>query len=156
VYFMKVTVEVGGHWPDAVAVLLRDLPDWFGIEESNRAYIAAAETLDNTAAMLDGEIAGICLVRDHTATASEIELLAVRSDLHRRGVGRVLVAHVERDLRTRGITLLQVKTRGPSLPSPAYERTRAFYQALGFVPLEERTDIWGAENPCLISVKVLC
>jgi len=36
-----------------------------------------------------------------------------------------------------------------------YARTRAFYRALGFLPLEERTDIWGPENPCLISVKAL-
>jgi len=152
---MEVTVEVGRHWPDAVSALLRDLPEWFGIEASNRAYVAAAEILDNTAAILDGEIVGICLVRHHTATASEIELLAVRSDLHGRGVGRLLLARVESDLRTRGNTLLQVKTRGPSLPSPAYERTRAFYEAMHFVPLEERTDIWGPENPCLISVKTL-
>jgi GNAT superfamily N-acetyltransferase len=152
---MEVTVEVGGHWPDAVAALLRDLPEWFGIEESNRMYVAAAEVLDNIAATLDGEIVGVCLVRDHTAAASEIELLAVRSDMHRRGVGRLLLARVESDLRTRGITLLQVKTRGPSLPSAAYERTRAFYEAMNFVPLEERTDIWGPGNPCLISVKVL-
>jgi GNAT superfamily N-acetyltransferase len=152
---MGMTVEIGRHWPVAVATLLRDLPEWFGIEESNRTYVAAAEILDNVAARLDGEIVGICLVRGHTATASEIELLAVRSDLHRRGVGRLLLAQVERDLRTWGITLLQVKTRGPSLPSPVYERTRAFYEAMGFVPLEERTDIWGPANPCLISVKVL-
>jgi ribosomal protein S18 acetylase RimI-like enzyme len=152
---MTVSFEVGGHWPDAVAALLRDLPDWFGIEESNRSYVAAAEVLDNTAATLDGQIVGICLVRGHTPAASEIELLAVRSNLHRCGVGRLLLARVEADLRTRGTMLLQVKTRGPSLPSPAYERTRAFYEAMGFVPLEERVDIWGPENPCLISVKVL-
>ena len=34
-------------------------------------------------------------------------------------------------------------------------RTRAFYESVGFMPLEERNDIWGAGNPCLISVKPL-
>jgi hypothetical protein len=37
----------------------------------------------------------------------------------------------------------------------ANARTRAFYVALGFVPLEERTDIWGPGTPCLIFVKPL-
>lgn len=31
----------------------------------------------------------------------------------------------------------------------------AFYESVGFLPLEERSDIWGPDNPCLISVKVL-
>jgi ribosomal protein S18 acetylase RimI-like enzyme len=152
---MDVTIEVGGQWPEAVAELLADLPEWFGIEDSNRAYVALAHTLDSLAAMLDGEIVGVCLVRHHNTASSEIELLAVRRDLHRRGIGRRLLARVEADLRSRGAALLEVKTRGPSRPSAPYERTRAFYESLAFVPLEERTDIWGPENPCLIMVKPL-
>ena len=46
--------------------------------------------------------------------------------------------------------VLQVKTFGPSGASEEYERTRAFYESVGFWPLEERTDIRGPENPCLI------
>jgi ribosomal protein S18 acetylase RimI-like enzyme len=152
---MEITVETTGHWPDALAALLAGLPEWFGIEESNRGYVAAAGALDNTTARLDGEIVGLCLVRDHNPLASEIELLAVRRDLHRHGIGRLLVTRVEADLRARGVTMLHVKTRGASRPSPEYQRTRAFYESIGFVPLEERSDIWGPENPCLIMVKPL-
>jgi len=46
-------------------------------------------------------------------------------------------------------------TFGPSGVSEEYERTRAFYAMVGFWPLEERADIWGPDNPCLISVKAL-
>jgi len=53
------------------------------------------------------------------------------------------------------VRLLQVKTFGPSGESQEYERTRAFYERMGFLALEERTDIWDADNPCLISVKPL-
>jgi hypothetical protein len=53
------------------------------------------------------------------------------------------------------VKLLQVKTFGPSGASIEYERTRAFYDAVGFLPLEERTDIWGPGNPCLILVRPL-
>jgi hypothetical protein len=77
----------------------------------------------------------------------------VRRDLHRQAIGRRLLQCIEADLLADGVRLLEVKTFGPSGDSAEYERTRAFYRACGFLPLEERTDIWGPENPCLISVK---
>ena len=57
-------------------------------------------------------------------------------------------------LRDRGVEYLQVKTLGPSRPDAGYERTRGFYEARGFVPLEELHDLWDA-NPCLLLVKRL-
>lgn len=36
-----------------------------------------------------------------------------------------------------------------------YARTRAFYEARGFTPLEEQSTLSGEENPCLIYLKVL-
>ena len=150
---MEIRIETGGQWPDAVAALLRDLPEWFGIEESVRAYIEAARTLPSAAALAGDDVVGVCLLRRHTDVAAEIELLAVRRDLHRGGIGRRLVERVESDLAADGVRLLQVKSRGPSAESAEYARTRAFYGACGFLPLEERTDIWGPENPCLIMVK---
>ena len=152
---MGVTIEVGGHWPEAVGQLLRGLPEWFGIEQSILNYIEAARTLPSAAAIRDGEVVGVCVIRRHTPVAAEIEVLAVGRGLHRRGIGRRLVERVEVDLRADGVRLLQVKTFGPSGSSDEYERTRAFYESIGFMPLEERTDIWGPDDPCLISVKPL-
>ena len=36
-----------------------------------------------------------------------------------------------------------------------YDRTRAFYLAYGFRPLEEFPDLWGAENPALQLIKTI-
>lgn len=152
---MNVTVAGGGQWPEAVERLLAGLPEWFGIEQSVHEYIAAARVLPSTVARLGDEVVGVCLVHRHTPVAAEIELLAVERARHRRGIGRRLLDHVEAEQRETGIELLQVKTRGPSAPSAEYARTRAFYAALGYLPLEERTDIWGPDNPCLIMVKPL-
>ncbi|MDQ1477342.1 MAG: hypothetical protein QOE62_2571 [Actinomycetota bacterium] len=152
---MEVTIVSSVPRPDEVGRLLRDLPEWFGIEQSIRSYVDAARTLPSTFALRDGEVVGACVVRHHTAVAAEIEVLAVARTLHRQGVGRRLVQTVESGLREGGVVLLQVKTFGPSGVSEEYERTRAFYASMGFLPLEERTDIWGTENPCLISVKPL-
>jgi ribosomal protein S18 acetylase RimI-like enzyme len=152
---VDVEVRFGGQWPDDVERLLRGLPEWFGIESSIADYVHSARTMPSVVANSGDEIVGVCLVRHHNPAAAEIEVLAVRRDLHRQGIGRRLVDALERDLRDRGVKLLQVKTRGPSAPSEEYDRTRAFYEALGFIPLEERSDIWDAENPCLILVKPL-
>jgi GNAT superfamily N-acetyltransferase len=152
---VEIRIVTDGHWPDVVDTLLHDLPEWFGIEASVRAYVESARTLPGVAAVADSAVVGICLLRRHTDVAAEIELLAVRRDLHRSGIGRQLLARAEAELRAEGVQLLQVKTFGPSGASTEYERTRAFYRACGYLPLEERTDIWDADNPCLISVKPL-
>ncbi len=148
---MEVTIVWNTKRPDEVERLLRDLPEWFGIEHSMLSYVDAARTLPSTFAVRGSEVVGVCVVRHHTAVAAEIEVLAVARTLHREGIGRRLVQAVESGLRESGVALLQVKTLGPSGASEEYERTRAFYASIGFLPLEERTDIWGAKNPCLIS-----
>jgi GNAT superfamily N-acetyltransferase len=89
---------------------------------------------------------------DHGFSAIEIHLLAVRPHAHRQGVGQALIGQassIARDLRKPYVT---VKTQGPSRAYEPYARTRAFYLALGFEPLEELTSIWGPENPCLIMI----
>ncbi len=80
--------------------------------------------------------------------------MAVDPAEHRHGAGRALVTALERDLIADGVRLLQVKTLGPSRPDAGYARTRKFYQAMGFEPVEEITGLW-PENPCLIMVKPL-
>jgi len=152
---VDVTIESGGHWPDDTERIIRELPEWFGMEDANAAYVQASRVLPSFAARFGNDVVGVCLIRRHNPVAAEIELLAVTRDQHRQGIGRQLLARVERDLRADGVLLLQVKTFGPSGSSEEYARTRAFYASVGYVPLEERTDIWGPENPCLISVKPL-
>jgi GNAT superfamily N-acetyltransferase len=128
------------------------LPEWFGIAESNAAYAAHAEREQAWVAEEAGEALGLMSLVDHGFSALEIHLLAVRRRLHRRGVGGALVAKACSIARRLGKPYVTVKTRGPSRPYEPYERTRAFYLAAGFEPLEEFTDIWGPENPCLVMI----
>ena len=152
---MKLTIESGGQWPEDAERLLGELPEWFGIPEANATYVESARVLPSYAAYFDADVVGICTIRHHNPESAEIDLLAVARAHHRVGVGRALVARVEQDLRADGVRMLQVKTLGPSDDYEPYVRTRFFYASAGFVPLEERTDIWGADNPCLIFVKAL-
>ena len=138
----------------ACEVILRALPDWFGIEESIVDYVAEIEVLDTYGAF-DGErLAGFLTVRPHFAESAEVLVMGVRPELHRRGIGSALLAHAEAALRASGARWLQVKTLGPSHADEFYARTRAFYAAHGFDPLEENASRWPG-NPCLTMVKKL-
>ena len=130
--------------------VLRDLPEWFGIEESTRKYIEDAATLPTFA--VEPELGFLCL-KQHTPHAAEVYVMGVRREQQRRGIGRALVAEAERWCRAQGIRYLQVKTLGPSRPDAGYEATRAFYEAVGFVALEELHGLWSHDNPTLILVK---
>jgi GNAT superfamily N-acetyltransferase len=134
--------------------ILRSLPDWFGIEESLRRYVADLAELEATVAIVSGEIAGFMSLRRHNSWTTEIDVIAVRPEHHGRGTGRALVEDAEARIRLRGMKFFQVKTLGPSRPSEHYDRTRHFYERMGFLPLEEN-DLWGPANPCLIMVKHL-
>jgi coenzyme F420-0:L-glutamate ligase/coenzyme F420-1:gamma-L-glutamate ligase len=130
--------------------VLRDLPEWFGIEQATQAYIEAASTLPTFAVEPD---AGFLCLKQHTPRAAELYVMGVQREQHRRGIGRALVAAAESWCRAHGIRYLQVKTLGPSRPDPEYDRTRAFYEALGFIALEEFRGLWDEENPALLLVK---
>lgn len=150
---VSVTFEPAN--PPIVESLLRSLPAWFGIEDAIVEYVAAAARLVTYVARdADHSPVGVLLVQRHFPAAAEIHLMAVDPARHRGGVGRALVRAAEDDLAAEGVHLLQVKTLGPSRPDPNYARTRLFYEACGFQPLEELHGLWG-DNPCLLLVKTL-
>ena len=145
-----VEIEDPAERSRVAEAVLRDLPEWFGIEESTAAYIADAATLPTFAVEPD---AGFVCLKQHTPGAAELYVMGVRREQQRRGIGMALAAAAESWCRTRGIRYLHVKTLGPSASSRGYEATRAFYQAMGFVALEELHGLWDEENPTLILVK---
>jgi GNAT superfamily N-acetyltransferase len=139
-----------------VEPILRSLPAWFGIESSIVQYVKDIEQMPTFLALDgDGCTIGFMSVRRHFAHAAELYVLAVRPERHRRGVGRALLAEIEPWLVRDGVRWLQVKTLSPRQPCEFYERTRRFYEAMGFVPLEEFPTLWGERNPCLQMVKTI-
>jgi ribosomal protein S18 acetylase RimI-like enzyme len=135
--------------------ILAALPDWFGIPDSNATALADLARLPSWVALSGAEPRGAVTLREHDPHSFEIHFLAVHPSQHRRGIGRALLEHGASFARTRGGRVLHVKTLGPSHPDPFYARTRAFYRALGFVPLFESSAFWGEENPTLVLVRTL-
>lgn len=153
---MEVTIEVPATGKASLCEpILRSLPDWFGIEEDIRKYLAEINRLPTFLALDRGDVLGFLTLKQHFAQSAEILIMGCLPKVHRQGIGRELVKAAEDWLLDQGVEYLQVKTLGPSRPDPGYEVTRAFYQALGFAPLEEFKQIWDEDNPCLVMVKKL-
>lgn len=166
----QVSASAGSPWivrpsepvPEVIDSLLRALPAWFGIESSNQGYVEAAKTMptylawprDDPRPTAERAPQAALLLTRHFPQAAEIYLMAVAPSAHRQGAGRALVAAVERDLIADSAVLLQVKTLGPAHPDLGYAKTRLFYEAMNFIPVEEITDLWPG-NPCLIMIKPL-
>jgi ribosomal protein S18 acetylase RimI-like enzyme len=92
-------------------------------------------------AVEDDEIVGFLTLARHDPASAEITWMAVRADQRRQGIGRRLVERAIADLAADGVELLSVLTLAESVEeerdSDNYAETRAFYRALGFIPLRE-------------------
>lgn len=135
--------------------ILRSLPEWFGIELSTAQYIQDIETLPTVMAVSGDKLVGFLAITHHSPFAAEIHVMGVLPEVHRQGIGRALIGKAEAFLRSQGILFLQVKTLSSAHPSKFYARTRQFYNAMGFKPLQEFPELWGTANPCLQMVKWL-
>jgi len=128
--------------------ILRQLPDWFGIEESTMEYINNAKETDFIAAYGADELVGFISIKYNNDYTAEIYVMGVSSSCHKKGIGRKLIHEAEKLTREKGCKFLMVKTLGESHPDVHYKK-------VGFYSLEEIKEIWGEENPCLLMVKNL-
>lgn len=142
-------------YADNCVAILRMLPQWFGMEQSIVNYGVDLTHLPTFVAEVNRETVGFLTLKIHTVYAAEIWVMGVHPEYHRRGIGKALLAKAERYLQQQGKEYLQVKTISAADSSPSYAKTRAFYEAVGFRPLEELTELWSEENPCLMMIKWL-
>jgi ribosomal protein S18 acetylase RimI-like enzyme len=152
--FMNIEGPLLGQGP-VCETILRALPEWFEIEASLVQYVRDANELPTFVAFEDGRAVGFMAVKHHFPQSADLYVLGVLKEMHRCGVGRALLARVEAYLREKGVEYLQVKTVSASSPDPGYAKTRAFYEAMGFRPLEEFKTLWDEANPCLLMVKAV-
>lgn len=136
--------------------ILRALPDWFGIEEAIVDYVSEIDHLPTFLAVdPEQQAVGFLSLKQHSPYAAEVYVMGVRLEAHHQGLGRALMAAAEAYLRGLDVEYLQVKTLAPSHPDTHYARTRLFYEAMGFRPLEVLPKLWDEWNPCLLMVKRL-
>lgn len=125
---------------DVCDAVVASLPYFFGDPSGVEECKVAVRTHEGWVATLRGDVVAFVTVVSHFPSSAEITWLAVHADHRRRGVGHRLVDHVKVEMAARGRRVLHVLTLGPSVPEDEpdnYGGTRAFYEAMGFVPLRE-------------------
>ena len=126
---------------EACDAVVLTLPYHFGNEAGRAECARAVRTQDGLVAVEEGEVVGFLTLERHDPRGAEITWMAVHADRRRRGVGRGLIERAVDDLARARVELLSVLTLAESEPEERetdnYAGTRAFYRALGFVPLRE-------------------
>ena len=108
------------------------LTEWFGDADSNRHYAKQAEILTGYVARLDGAVRGMLLLKTHSPISIEIYWLGVEPNCHRAGLGRALVEAACKAAQAEGVKFVFVSTLHPSDSYEPYQRTRQFYETMGF------------------------
>ena len=133
--------------------ILRALPDWFGIESSLIQYVKDADIRPTMLAQDENDFIGFITIKKHFRESADIHCMGILPKYHRKGIGKFLIKELEKYLKDEGVKLLQVKTLSADRDCSAYAKTRAFYKAVGFIPLEVFPTLWDEANPCLLWAK---
>ena len=133
------------------ASVLASLLDWFGLPDSTAEYVRVSRGLPFWTAEEDGGAVGFAVLKETAPKAAEVYVMGVRPERHRGGLGKRLFRALYRYAGERGYAFLQVKTVQEGR-YPEYDRTNAFYRAVGFTELECFPTLWDAWNPCQVLV----
>jgi len=136
-------------------LILHALPNWFGVETSIIDYIDKVKLMPFWAAFDGEKPIGFSALTVHNSYTSEVCVMGIIEAYHRRGIGHRLIECCELFCSDHQMEFLTVKTLDGSAPSNGYAKTRQFYLALGFRPLEVFPLHWDKENPCLFMAKHL-
>jgi len=134
--------------------ILSNLPDWFGVPQYVEEYVHNSRNLPFWAAMVDGNYVGFITLKETSKYAVEIHVMGILKEYHRQGIGRKLFEALHTYAKEQGYSFLQVKTVDAGYYED-YDRTRLFYESLGFKALECFPTLWDAQNPCLVLVMSL-
>lgn len=133
--------------------ILRLLPKWFGIESSIVDYVKDVATMETWASYSNNELNGFISINKHNTATAEIHVIGVTEAFHKQGIGKLLIQEAEKHLAAQNFKYLTVKTLSELRSDENYEKTRHFYLAMGFSPVEVFKTLWGEHNPCLLMIK---
>ena len=138
---------------DICNLILRALPNWFGVEASILEYVESVKTMPFWASLDADKTIGFVALKEHNTYASELCVMGVLPEYHRAGIGKRLIECCEEHCLNNDTEYLTVKTLDASALSKSYAKTREFYLAMGFRPLEVFPLHWDEKNPCLFMAK---
>ena len=134
-----------------VEEVLLDLPEWFGLPQSTKAYVEESKELPLWVAKTDDNIIGFITLNETSQDVCEIHCMGIKKSFHRKGIGKKLQDAFE-DSAKENYEYIQVKTVDEGYYKE-YDQTISFYKSVGFKKMEVFTSLWDEWNPCLILIK---
>jgi ribosomal protein S18 acetylase RimI-like enzyme len=150
---MTIDIQFEKECSKHVEHILRALPEWFGLEDPILQYIKDSNNMPTLVARKVDRVVGFLILKQTFTETAEIHCMGILPKFHRQGIGKLMCEFLERNLKIDGVLYLQVKTLAEQRACEEYERTRKFYLAMGFSPLEVFPTLWDESNPCLVMVK---
>ena len=136
----------------AVAIL-KDLPEWFGIEEATKEYIDTVTNYPFIAAYIDNKAVGFYSVKEENPHVLDMYVLGVMRNYHNQGLGTKLQAYVNDYAKSKNYKYLMVLTLAEKAQNKEYLKTRKFYLKQGFIDFYQNDNIFDHSNPCQIMLK---
>ena len=116
-------------------IFLHFYPEWSAMQAAAVERVCRDEAMPTWVADHDGRAVGfVAIVHDRQEDeprSSEIEMIAVDPEHHRRGIAADLIAYAAERMREHGSELAVIGTGGDPWHAPA----RAAYEQAGFTPL---------------------
>lgn len=137
------------HLVDANAMFPSEM-----LEDMTAAFFAGdSDTQRWIVAERGGQVQGVAYTVPEPLTEGTWNTLCicVDPDAHGQGIGSALMRHIEDDLGGQGARVLLVETSG----TPAFERTRGFYDRLGYEREARIRDYYSAGDDKIIFRKAL-
>jgi RimJ/RimL family protein N-acetyltransferase len=132
--------------------ILDDLPEWFGLPESTKEYIEKSREFPFFAYYKDGQYVGFIVLKETGQYTAEIYVMGVLKDYQHQKIGKKLFTEFVNYARNKEYEFIQVKTVDAG-HYEEYDRTRVFYEKMGFKKFECFPTLWDEWNPCLVMVQ---
>lgn len=136
--------------------ILNSLSEWFGNPVALEEYVAQVADYPFIGGFDEnGDCLGFFSLKIHYETTGEIFVCGIKKGFHGMGIGQSIYREAENFFKVNGCSRIIVKTLSDKVNYEPYEKTRKFYEKIGFIPLITLTEMWDEHNPCLIMLKTL-
>ena len=149
---MEIRQLTNGEEKQSVTrLVLKALPEWFGIPESREEYIKESADKIFFCAFDEDRPVGFLTLKETGKATVELYVMGVLKEYHRQGIGRELFNSAKKTAYEAGYSFMQVKTVQMG-NYEEYDRTNLFYLSLGFQEFEVFPTLWDEGNPCQIYI----
>ncbi|MDR2276365.1 MAG: GNAT family N-acetyltransferase [Vagococcus sp.] len=149
---MKITLENSPKNKQIiVSEVLKDLPEWFGMDDSITEYIENSAIYPLWVAKKYNEVLGFINLKETAENVGEIYCMGIKKKWHGKKIGTYLFAEFEEYAKLH-YKFIQVKTVKQGRYKE-YDQTINFYKSVGFIEFEVFPTLWDEWNPCLIMIK---